>query len=195
MRGGSSASRVLLSAGLAAVVTGASLTGCGDDLSPGWEVLPDMARSVPYDTFAPHPVTGQTLRAPAPGTVPRGRLPLPYGPGPQEAERAARELVNPVPLSRSSLERGRDLFDTFCRVCHGDSGAGDGPMVPPIPAPPAYNSPSVRARPDGYVFHVVTHGIGRMPSYAAQIPPEDRWRLVHWVRILQRSEAGPREQP
>lgn len=177
---------VLASAGL--------LGSCGDELSPGWEVFPDMAHSIPYDTYAPHPITGQTLRPPAAGTVPRGRLPFPYGAEPEQAELAGRELVNPVPESETALGRGRELYNTFCRVCHGPTGAGDGPMVPPFPAPPAYESPSVRDRPAGYVYHVVTHGTGRMPAYAAQIPPLDRWKLVHWVRVLQRSGPEAEEE-
>lgn len=168
--------------------------GCGNDLSPGWEVLPDMAHSIPYDTFAPNPVTGQTLRAPAPGTVPRGRLPFPYGPGPEQARLAGLELVNPMPASEDALHRGEALFNTFCRVCHGPTGAGDGPMVPPFPAPPAYDSRSLRDQPPGYVYHVITHGTGRMPAYAAQIRPEDRWKLVHWVQVLQQSRGAAAEE-
>lgn len=171
----------------------AGLPGCGDSQSPGWEFLPDMAHSIPYDTFAPNPVTGQTLRAPAPGTVPRGRLPFPYGPGPEQAELAGLELTNPVPPSPAALERGEVLFQRFCQVCHGPLGAGDGPVVPPLPAPPAYDSPSVRDRPAGYVYHVITHGTGRMPSYAAQMSSADRWKLVHWLQVLQRSRGSAAE--
>lgn len=170
------------------------LVGCGNDLSPGWEFMPDMAHSIPYDAFAPNPITGQTLRSPAPGTVPRGRLPFPYGPGPEQAELAGLELTNPVPRSEAALERGEALFNTFCRVCHGPSGAGDGPMVPPFPAPPAYDSPSVRDQPAGYVYHVIVRGTGRMPPYAAQILPEDRWRLVHWVQVLQQSRGDAAQE-
>lgn len=177
-----------LTAGLALGL--ASLTGCGDPLAPGWEVLPDMAHSIPYDTFAPNPVTGHTLRAPAPGTVPRGHLPFPYRPGPEEAERAGRELVQPLAATTAHLERGEVLFETFCQVCHGPTGAGDGPMVPPFPRPPAYTSRTVRDRPAGYLYHVVTHGLGRMPPYAAQLPPQERWKVVLWVQVLQRSAGS-----
>ena len=45
-----------------------------DTSQRGFEYMPDMAHSVPYDAYAPNPVTrdGKTLQAPVPGTVPRG---------------------------------------------------------------------------------------------------------------------------
>jgi mono/diheme cytochrome c family protein len=162
---------------------------------PAWEYLPDMRNSVPYDAFASNPVfrDGKTLQRPAPGTVPRGFLPFPYGPEPEEAERAGRELENPFPASPEVLVRGEHLYRTFCLVCHGETGTGDGPLIPKIAPPPAYDSESVRSHPPGRLFHVVTWGTGRMPSYRAQISQDDRWRLVHWVRKLQTSPPQTEE--
>ena len=65
----------------------------------GFEYMPDMAHSLPYNSFAPNPVTrdGKTLQAPVAGTIPRGFQPLRYRATPEEALRAGRELHNPVP--------------------------------------------------------------------------------------------------
>ena len=157
--------------------------------SRGFQYMPDMGRSVPYNSFAPNPVTrdGKTLQAPVPGTIPRGFQPLRYLPTPEDAQRAGRELHNPVPLSPAALEQGRILYQTFCFVCHGEQGAGDGPLVPRIPNPPSYTSERVRAMPPGQILHVMTYGSGRMPSYAAQIPLDQRWLIVHYVGTLQRA--------
>ena len=89
------------------------------------------------------------------------------------------------------LEQGRRQYETFCAVCHGPSGDGDGPLVPLIPNPPAYSSARVRAMPPGRLFHVITFGSGRMPAYASQIPAADRWSIVAHVQWLQsRHEEG-----
>lgn len=181
---------VLLALGLSL-----ALAACGGDpRSAGWEYMPTMAHSVAYDSFAPNPVTrdGKTLQAPVPGTVPRGYLPFHYGPGPEEAERAGRELHDPFPPKPRVLARGAKLYQTFCRVCHGDQGHGDGPLVPPFPPPPSYDVGAVRQYPVGRIFHVITLGSGRMPSYASQISPDDRWRLVRYIQLLQR---GKEEEP
>jgi mono/diheme cytochrome c family protein len=168
-----------------------------DPASPGWEFMPDMARSVPYDSYAPNPVTrdGKTLQPPVPGTIAwDGPLPFHYAATPEEALRAGRELSSPVPPSPAALARGQAVFQTFCAVCHGLKGAGDGPLIPKFPNPPSYTSARLLTMPDGQIFHVITHGSGMMPGYAGQIAPEDRWKVVAWVRTLQgRVLRGPVE--
>jgi mono/diheme cytochrome c family protein len=153
----------------------------------GYEYTPDMAYSVPYDTFAPNSVTrnGMTQQVPVRGTIPRGFLPLHYSNSVADAERAGRELSNPYPSTPATLEQGQHLYETFCLVCHGVTGDGDGPIVPRIPNPPAYSSERVRSMPAGRLFHVITFGSGRMPSYASQIPAADRWLIVAYVQTLQ----------
>ncbi len=98
-----------------------------------------------------------------------------------------RFLAAPRPWPRDG-----SLYETFCLVCHGEQGQGDGPFVPRIPNPPAYTSDRVRAMAPGQIFHVITRGSERMPSYAAQIPSEQRWLVVHYVGTLQnRGDARP----
>ena len=158
----------------------------------GFAYMPDMAQSIPYNSFSPNPVTrdGKTLQAPVPGTIPRGFRPLRYQATPEDARRAGRELHNPVPASAEAMVRGRALYETFCLVCHGKQGQGDGPLVPRIPNPPSYMSERVRNMPPGQILHVITYGSGRMPSYAAQIALDERWLIVHHVAALQRGGAA-----
>jgi mono/diheme cytochrome c family protein len=160
--------------------------------SRGFAYMPDMAQSVPYTAFSPNLVTRdrKTLQAPVAGTIPRGFHPLRYGATPEEAVRAGRELRNPIPATPETLARGQLLYETFCLVCHGAQGQGDGPLVPRIPNPPSYTSERVRAMAPGQILHTITFGSGRMPSYAAQIPLEHRWSIVHYVQLLQRAEVA-----
>ena len=178
---------------VAALALAASV-GCARQ-SPhrGYEYTPDMTRSVPYDTFAPNPVTrdGITQQMPVAGTIPRGFLPLHYAATAADAERAGRELSNPNPDTPATVGQGRRLYQTFCVVCHGVFGDGDGPLVPKIPNPPAYTSDRVRSMAPGHLFHVITYGSGRMPSYASQIPPNDRWLIVDYVDTLRKRQTEP----
>jgi mono/diheme cytochrome c family protein len=177
---------------LLALVVAAQIGCRSDSRVRAYEYMPDMARSIPYDSFASNPVTrdGQTLQLPPPGTIARGFLPLPYRPIREDAERAGRELENPVAASPRSLDEGRALYGTFCVVCHGAAGDGDGPLVPKIHNPPAYSSAAVRGIPAGQLFHVITYGSGRMPSYASQVTREERWKIVRHVQILQRRDVS-----
>jgi mono/diheme cytochrome c family protein len=169
------------------------LSGCRNDPQVrAFEYMPDMARSVPYDSFAANPVTrdGQTLQTPPPHTIARGFMPLDYQATPADAVRAGHELRSPIAATDETRQEGRRLFETFCAVCHGVNGDGDGPLVPKIPNPPAYSSAAVRTLPAGQLFHVITYGSGRMPSYASQLTRDERWKVVAHVQTLQQRGAA-----
>ena len=53
----------------------------------------------------------------------------------------------------------------------------------------------LRDAPVGYFFDVITNGFGVMPSYAAQVPPEDRWAIAAYIRALQLSQHAPARRP
>ena len=167
-------------------------TGCDHTRQRGLEYMPDMAHSVPYDSFAPNPVTrdGKTLLAPVAGTLARGVVPRHYRATPDDARRAGRELRSPFPSDAAHLAQGKVLYETFCFVCHGATGKGDGPLVPRIPNPPAYSSERVRGMAPGHLFHVISLGSGRMPAYASQISDAQRWLIVGYVQTL-RGKEGP----
>ena len=54
--------------------------------------------------------------------------------------------------------------------------------------PPSYHSDRLRNAPVGHFFDVITNGFGAMPDYAAQIPVDDRWAIVAYIRALQLSQ-------
>lgn len=158
---------------------------------PGLVVTPGMVESIPYDAYDKSPITGQTLLRAPEGTVPYGAVRHLYGSGADEAARAGRELVNPIEPGSEEIARGKAQYDTFCAVCHGPKGDGDGPIIGRFPNPPSLVAPRARNLPDGHLFHVITRGQGIMAPYAAQVLADDRWRIVHFVRTLQRREPGP----
>ena len=111
---------------------------------PNLEFLPEMVRSIPYDSFSPNPnfPDGKTLQPPVPGTIPRGIVPLHYEATSQDALRAGEELENPYSAENpAASQRGEVVFRNFCLPCHSEGGRGDGPVVhrgfPPPPCSPA----------------------------------------------------------
>jgi len=164
---------------------GALSSGCGArSQKRAYEYMPDMARSPAYKAYAPNPVTrdGLTLQRPVPGTIARGYQPFHYGPGEEEAMRAGRELQNPYHATPQILKEGQALFQSYCQVCHGEKGKGDGPIAGKVPNPPSYTSARVFAFPPGRIFHVVTMGSGKMPSHASQLSAPERWKVITYVR-------------
>lgn len=160
-----------------------AFAGCGSSSRRAYEYMPDMARDPAYKAFAANSVTrdGLTLQHPVAGTIARGYYPFHYGPGEQEAERAGLELRDPYHPTARTLEEGKALFETYCAVCHGMQGKGDGPISSKIPPPPSYHSDRLMQFAPGRIFHVVTMGSGKMPSYASQVSADERWKIVTYV--------------
>jgi hypothetical protein len=44
--------------------------------------------------------------------------------------------------------------------------------------------------PDGQIFATISHGVRTMPAYGAQIPIQDRWAIVAYVRALELSQMA-----
>jgi mono/diheme cytochrome c family protein len=185
----SAARSVALAAGLLL----ASATGCSTKHQPTFEYMPDMAYGPRVSAQHEDPLRpGQpVMREPVEGTVPRDFAPYRYSAA--ESLLAQVELTNPLPRTADVLGRGQRVYMTYCVVCHGEKGDGQGYIVPKFPMPPSLFSDKVRGWPDGRVFHVITRGQNLMPSYASQILPEDRWAVIHYVRVLERA-ARPEPQ-
>jgi mono/diheme cytochrome c family protein len=168
-----------------ASVLASGVAACQPGDQPGSEYIEDMARGPAYKAFAPNQATrnGITLQHPVAGTIARGYHPFHYGKGDAEAARAGRELTNPFHQDDPvALEKGKFLFETYCLVCHGAEGKGDGPIASKIPPPTSYKSERVMGFLPGRIFHVITLGSNKMPSYAAQLSPEDRWLIITYIR-------------
>ncbi len=97
-------------------------------------------------------------------------------------------LENPVPSDAQSLERGEELFNRYCAVCHGAAGLGaEAYILEKWPALAAFNlaMETVQAYPDGYIYGMIRVGRASMPAYGHQVTHFDRWNIVNYVRQLQ----------
>jgi mono/diheme cytochrome c family protein len=102
-----------------------------------------------------------------------------------------------LPVDDKLIARGQERFNIYCSACHGLDGYGKGPVEirseqlgTPLNAKSLHDD-VVRGRPDGHIFNTISNGIRTMPSYSAQIPVEDRWAIVAYVRALQLSQNAP----
>ena len=127
---------------------------------------------------------GIGMRRPIEGAVARGFLPYAFKGKPDEAAKA---LVNPLLPTKDVIERGKTRFLTYCSPCHGNFARGDSRLAGQFPNPPTLHSDKVRNWPDGSIYHVITEGQSVMPSYASQISRDDRWAIIHYLRVLQRA--------
>ncbi len=160
---------------------------------PHIRLFSDMVRTPAYVSQGENPIfrNGETQQVPPPGTLSRDAQPLHYGNTPEERERAGKELKNPFPPSFEVTARGKQAFERYCSHCHGFKGLGDGAVAKAFPQfsfPVA--SKSTYDLPDGTLFHIITYGRNLMPSHASQLPQDDRWKIIHYLRDLQRDEIA-----
>ncbi len=147
----------------------------------------------PADFFA----DGRAMRPPVAGTVSRETI---LDDPSLTTGRKGGEWVRDFPhgVDSAILRRGRERFDIYCGPCHGESGRGDGMVARRAASlgegtwtqPSDLTAETTVARPVGELFDIITRGIRKMPPYAAQIPTEDRWAIVAYLRALQRSAHG-----
>ena len=178
----------LLSGGV--VAAGLALERKPDQRS--WRYFPDMAKSAALRGQVAQPFHSHDRPelAPVAGTVPRGAELLASDSSVHGYVQAGLELKSPFDADHpADMKRARGVFETYCMVCHGPNAEGNGLAVQHgFPAPPSLLFGKALNMKDGHIFHIVTNGFRKMPSYAAQIEPEERWLAIAWVRSLQRGE-------
>jgi mono/diheme cytochrome c family protein len=97
--------------------------------------------------------------------------------------------VFPIPVTKETVRRGKERYEIFCSACHGLTGNGDGMIVRRgFRRAATFNDDRMRQAPVGHFFDAITNGWGAMPSYAPQIPPQDRWAIIAYIRALQISQ-------
>jgi mono/diheme cytochrome c family protein len=132
-------------------------------------------------------------RPPVEGTVARGQLHEDSYLYTGKVGSAPGEYM-PFPVTKEVLERGRERYNIYCAPCHSRVGDGNG-FVPSrgfARNPPTFHKPRWQKAPLGELYDVITNGSGIMPDYASQIPPQDRWNIVAYVRALQLSQSATR---
>jgi mono/diheme cytochrome c family protein len=164
---------------------GAAAAGCDNRQAfhrpdPGWERMMTQEKVVPY---------AEPMRRPPAGTVvfgDEGR-----GAAVETGETAGAWVESvPVPMSDDDVRRGRARFETYCAACHGALGDGKSAVAAEmlLRRPPSLHEARIRGLAPGRLFSVVSKGYGLMPSYAAQLDVDDRWRVIAYVQVLQLSQ-------
>lgn len=101
------------------------------------------------------------------------------------APSSADTLRSPFPLDQTAENKGAELFELYCKPCHGESGYGDGGMGATLEIPPAnFHDKEVKDQKNGALFWKMTAGRGNMPSFKEVLTNEQRWQLVAFIRVL-----------
>ncbi len=103
-----------------------------------------------------------------------------------------KEVITKLGGPEAMLSRGRARYSIYCMPCHDGTGSGNGLVKKRAVAsgatafvPPTFHQDRLRHAPDGQIFATITNGKSNMPPYGMQIPINDRWAIVSYVRALQ----------
>jgi cytochrome c len=186
----------------------------------GSEYMPDMAHSVAYEanTFAyyynnrwgteddlhkmvqPRQTINGTIARGMSGKTSEGRgvsfkangsVPYYYGNTEEERLRATAEIINnPYPITASGLEKGKNLYNIQCAICHGEKADGNGYLVREdggkYPVQPAnFMLDEFVAASNGRYYHALMYGKNLMGGYSDKLSYDERWYVIQYIRSLQ----------
>lgn len=168
------------------------------------QIFPDMKRQAKLrpqtaNTFF---ASGFSSQLPQPGTISQsgpkligGKEVYPFEDVPVNTGRIPGTTnfveLSPVPVTAELLKRGQQRFTIYCAPCHGQTGMGDGIVKKfGMATVRGLHEPIIVRQGDGEIFNTISHGKLTMQGYAAQIPVEDRWAVIAYVRALQLSRLG-----
>jgi mono/diheme cytochrome c family protein len=175
---------------LAAAVAVLGGCTCGDlSSSQILQRMETQEKYLPYrsnDLFA----DGRSMRTPPEGTIPRERL---VGhPDIATGELNGQPVAEiPVPVTQELLVRGRHRYEIVCATCHGLVGNGDSMVADNMATRLPPSLVALTDKPAGFFYKAITLGFGLMPSFAGEIPMDERWAVVAYVRALQLSQNAP----
>jgi mono/diheme cytochrome c family protein len=166
---------------------------------PDMEWQPKLRPQKPNAFFA----NGISSQLPVPGTIERSAPILtasgpvyPYQEAPVNTGRVTGTTnfveVNPMAVTATLLDRGRQRFTINCSPCHGQLGDGNGitKKLGAMAVVANLHDRRIVELTDGELFYVITNGRNLMGAYGAAISREDRWAIIAYLRALQLSWLG-----
>ena len=205
--------RILLSIALIGAALGAATFGIlgfqGSQMrKPPFELFPDMDRQAKLRPQEPNHffANGISSQLPPAGTVARSQPVQTVNGGvyafedsPVNTGRVTGTTnfveTNPLPVNEALLQRGRERFDIYCAPCHGRTGDGNGitKKIGVMAAVANLHDKRIVELTDGEIFNTITQGKSTMGAVGPLLPTQDRWAVIAYLRALQLSWLGAKE--
>ncbi len=161
------------------------VSSCHNNSKPNYQYMPNMYEAVSYETYSQSSAfkNGKEGQLPVKGTIKRGFVPYDYPNTTAGYEAAKANLKSPLDSISVDMEKGKELFEIYCAICHGNAGDGKGKLVKQekLLGIPSYKDRIITA---GSIFHVQTYGLNSMGSYANQLNQHERWLVASYVLKL-----------
>ncbi len=97
----------------------------------------------------------------------------------------AKKMKNPVKGTKASIQRGKEIYEKKCSLCHGDKGDGKGPASAGLnPKPTNFKDSHGEKMTDGEHFWRISKGRGPMPSFDKDLTVEERWHVINYINTF-----------
>jgi len=101
------------------------------------------------------------------------------------APASADTIKNPLKGKADAIAAGKKIYGTYCNVCHGDKGKGNGIAAAGLnPKPADHTSAKFQAQSDGAIYWKLTTGRAPMASYEKTLTVTQRWQVIDFMRTL-----------
>ncbi len=98
------------------------------------------------------------------------------------APESAKKIKNPTKATKASIQKGKEIYEKKCALCHGEKGDGRGPAGAGLnPKPTNFKESHGEKMTDGEHFWKLTTGKGAMPSYEKDLTAEERWHVINYI--------------
>jgi cytochrome c553 len=205
--------RILVSIAIVGAAIGVIVFGSlgfqgGQMRKPPFELFPDMDRQAklrPQEPFKFMP-NGLSSQLPPAGTVARSEAihtvdgdVYAFEDSPVNTGKISGTTnfiaTNPLQVNEVLLQRGRERFDIYCAPCHGRTGDGNGitKKLGVMPAVANLHDQRIVTMTDGEIFNTITHGKNTMGAVGPLLNTQDRWAVVAYLRALQLSWLGTKD--
>jgi mono/diheme cytochrome c family protein len=101
------------------------------------------------------------------------------------APEEAKKIKNPIKSAQASIQKGKEIYEKKCALCHGARGDGKGPASAGLsPRPTNFKDSHGEKMNDGEHFWKITTGKGGMPSFEKDLTEEERWHVINYVNTF-----------
>jgi cytochrome c len=101
------------------------------------------------------------------------------------APESAKKMKNPVKAAKASIQKGKEIYENKCALCHCEKGDGRGPAGAGLnPKPTNFRESHGEKMTDGEHFWKISKGKGPMPSYEKDLTANERWHVINYINTF-----------
>lgn len=90
------------------------------------------------------------------------------------------------------VQRGEDLYATYCLSCHGANLRGDGPLAETLNPPPSdFSAPHTKIHSDADLLYWIQNGMQgtAMPGFGSQLSDQDIRDIISFIKNWQQKQT------